>query len=315
MSVVSKSRTTLVVLGGINMDLITLTQYMPKPGETVTGDLFYTTPGGKGGNQAVAAARMGALVHMVGKVGTDSFGPELVGDMRREGVDVSAVAEDPDAASGIAMIMLDGDRQNYITQVRGANLLAGRAQVEAAKVLLQLADALMLQLELPFEVTLEVARTARTLGVPVFWDPSPPHPDMLRALDAVDVITPNQTEAQFLTGIEVAGTESAEQAARNLLVRGIPTVVIKMGDLGAYYATNEESGFVSGFDIEPVDSVGAGDAFGAALAVSLTEGLPLREAVEWGCAAGAIAVTKEGAQTAMPTRAEVEALLAESDEA
>jgi ribokinase len=304
------NRPEIVVLGGINMDLIALTQHMPKPGETVTGDLFYTTPGGKGGNQAVAAARMGALVRMVGKVGTDTFGPVLVGDMRKEGIDVSAIADDPEAASGIAMIMLDGDRQNYITQVRGANLRCDGEQVDAAKAALKTADALMLQLELPFDVTYEVALAARAMGVPVFWDPAPPHPDMERALDAVDIITPNQTEAEFLTGIEVTSTESAAAAAKALLGKGIPTVVIKMGELGAYYATGDDSGFVAGFEIEPVDSVAAGDGFGGALAVSLAEGRPLPEAVRRGCAAGTLAVTKEGAQAAMPTRAEVEALLA-----
>ena len=164
MSSVAKRQPTLVVLGGINMDLIALTQHMPRPGETVTGDLFYTTPGGKGGNQAVAAARMGAQVHMVGRVGTDTFGPELIGDLRRDGIDVSGVASDPEAASGIAMIMLDGQRQNYITQVRGANLNADEAQIDAAKAALQGADALMLQLELPFDVTLEVAPLLRNTG-------------------------------------------------------------------------------------------------------------------------------------------------------
>ena len=312
MNQIAKDRPTLVVLGGINMDLIALTQHMPGPGETVTGDLFYTTPGGKGGNQAVAAARMGAHVHMVGRVGTDTFGPELIDDLRGDGIEVSGIASDPEAASGIAMIMLDGERQNYITQVRGANLNADDAQVDAAKGALQRADALMLQLELPFDVTLKVALAARQLGVTVFWDPAPPHPDMERALDAVDVITPNQNEAQFLTGVEVVDSGSAEQAARALLGKGIPTVVIKMGEMGAFYATNEESGLVPGFDIEPVDSVAAGDAFGGALAVSMAEGLALREAVRRGCAAGALACTRQGAQAAMPSRVEVEALLAEN---
>ncbi len=301
-----------MVLGGINMDLIALTQHMPRPGETVTGDLFYTTPGGKGGNQAVAAARMGAFVRMVGKVGTDTFGPELIEDLRRDGIDVSGIASDPEAASGIAMIMLDGQRQNYITQVRGANLRCDGEQADAAKKALEEADALMLQLELPFDVTLEVAQAARQLGVTVFWDPAPPHPDMERALEAVDVITPNQNEAQFLTGVEVVDSDSAERAARALLGKGIPTVVIKMGEMGAFYATSEGSGFVPGFEIEPVDSVAAGDAFGGALAVSMAEGLALSEAVRRGCAAGALACTKQGAQAAMPTRDEVEGLLAEN---
>jgi ribokinase len=311
MTALTNKQRTVVVLGGINMDLIALTQHMPRPGETVTGDLFYTTPGGKGGNQAVAAARMGAHVHMIGRVGTDTFGPALIDDMRRDGIDVSGIASDPEAASGIAMIMLDGQRQNYITQVRGANLRCDDTQVDAARAALQGADALMLQLELPFDVTLQVARSARAAGVTVLWDPAPPHPDMERALGAVDVITPNQNEAEFLTGVAVVDAGSAARAAQALLDKGIPTVVIKMGEMGAFYATSEESGFVPGFEIEPVDSVAAGDAFGGALAVSMAEGLALPEAVKRGCAAGALACTKQGAQAAMPMRDEVEALLAE----
>ena len=292
------------------MDLIAATERMPAPGETVTGDFFYTTPGGKGANQAVAAARMGAHVHMVGRVGADTFGPQLIDDLEREGIDVSAVAVDPDKASGIAMILLDAQKQNYIVQVRGANLVAASAEVDAARAALRSADALMLQLELPFAVTHEVASAARAAGVPVFWDPAPPHPDMDRALGVVDVVTPNQTEARFLTGVEVTGEDSARSAAEALLARGVPTVVIKMGPLGAFYATRDETGFVPGFSVEPVDSVAAGDAFGGALVVSLAEGRSLQEAVEWGCAAGALAVTRAGAQVAMPHRAEVERLVA-----
>ena len=302
------SRASILVLGGINIDLIASSDRIPLPGETVTGDLFYTTPGGKGANQAVAAARMGASVRMVGRVGADAFGPGLIEDLRTEGIDVSAVAEQAGAASGVAVILLDGERQNYIVQVRGANLLAGEAEAAAAAGALGAADALMLQLELPFDVSLRTARAARRAGVPVIWDPAPPSPDMERAIGSVDVITPNQSEAQFLTGIEVTGPESAGAAAGDLLGRGVPTVVIKMAEMGAYYATAAESGHVPAPRVGVIDSVAAGDAFGGALAVSIAEGRSLRRSVELGCAAGALAVTRPGAQAAMPSRREVERL-------
>ena len=303
-----QSSANILVLGGINIDLIATADRIPLPGETVTGDLFYTTPGGKGANQAVASARMGARVQMVGKVGRDSFGPGLIEDLRTEGIDVSAVAEQADAASGVAVILLDGERQNYIVQVRGANLMAGEPEVAAVAGALRSADALMLQLELPFDVSLSAARAARREGVQVLWDPAPPSPDIDRAIGSVDVITPNQNEAQFLTGIEVTGPESAEAAARILLDRGVPAVVIKMAEMGAYYATGAESGLVSAPQVEVVDSVAAGDAFGGALAVSLAEGRTMHQSVQRGCAAGALAVTRPGAQAAMPRREEVERL-------
>ena len=302
-------RPEIVVLGGININLIAAAERMPGPGETVTGDLFYTTPGGKGANQAVAAARMGALVRMVGRVGDDAFGPGLVDDLAAEGIDVSAVGSEPGGSSGVAVILLDGERQNYIVQVRGANLSAGRAEREAAVAALEGADALMLQLELPPDLSRTVAGAAREAGVPVVWDPAPPGGDMGWVVEAASVITPNQSEALALTGIEVTGPDSARAAAEALLARGAGAAVIKMAEMGAYYASGSGSGHVEALETEVIDSVAAGDAFGGALTVSLAEGRPLAESVERGCAAGAIAVTRPGAQAAMPRRQEVERLL------
>ena len=228
-TVTAGRRPEIVVLGGINIDLIAAADRMPGPGETVTGDLFYTTPGGKGANQAVAAARMGALVRMVGRVGDDAFGPGLVEDLAVEGIEVSAVGRERGGSSGVAVILLDGERQNYIVQVRGANLSAGRTEREAAVAALEGADALMLQLELPPDLSRAVADAAREAGVPVVWDPAPPLGDMGWVVDAASVITPNQSEALALTGVEVTGPDSARAAAEALLARGAGTAVIKMG--------------------------------------------------------------------------------------
>ncbi len=308
----SGSAPTIVALGGINMDLIGVASRVPSPGETVVGERFYTAPGGKGANQAVAAARLGANVRMVGRVGADTFGPTLLDGLRGYGVDVEGVAEDPDNASGVAIILLDSSKQNHILAVYGANADCDNAQLEAAKRALDGADALLLQLEVPFDVSLEAARHARALGVRVIWDPAPALDQVRGAYDAVDVLTPNQTEATFLTGLDVTDVASATAAAEALRGLGVPLAVVKLGELGVYYASGSESGHVESFDVEAVDTIAAGDAFGAGLAVALCEGKSVRDAVRLGAAAGALAVTRPGAQEAMPERHEVEALIARS---
>ncbi len=301
---------TIVVLGGINMDLIGTAPRLPAPGETILGGEFYTAPGGKGGNQAVAAARMDASAKMVGRVGKDMFGPGLLEDLRACGVDVSSVAEDAGAASGIALILLDAARQNHIVAIYGANMRCDDRQVGAVESALDGADALMLQLEIPAATSLKAARIAKEMGVRVVWDPSPAVGFPPEAYAVVDVLTPNQTEAAALTGVEVKDAASAEAAARALIGRGVQAVVVKMGEDGAFFLADEDGGYVPAYRVEASDTVAAGDAFGAAMTCSLAEGKPMGEAVRYGAAAGALAVTKPGAQEAMPSRAEVEALLA-----
>ncbi|MXW29652.1 MAG: ribokinase [Chloroflexi bacterium] len=300
---------TVVVLGSINMDLIGAAPRLPSPGETVLGGGFYTAPGGKGANQAVAAARMGASVRMVGRVGTDLFAPQLLDNLRDAGVDVSGVAEDPDAASGVAMILLDASRENRILVASGANMRCDDTQVDAVKSALDGADALMLQCEIPAAASLKGARIAKEMGVRVVWDPAPAEGFPPDAYALVDVLTPNQAEAAALTGIDVTDAVSAESAARALVQRGVRAIVVKMGEAGAFYLSDGGSGYVPPFEVQAVDSVAAGDAFGAAMTCALAEGKSLSEVVRFGAAAGALAVTRPGAQDAMPTRADVEALL------
>ena len=303
---------TVVVLGGINMDLIGVAPKIPMRGETVIGERFYTTPGGKGANQAVAAANLGARVRMVGRVGADTFGPTLLADLRGCGIDVQGVAEDPHNPSGIAMILLDAERQNHIVAIYGANAACDGAQLEAVKRALDGADSLLLQLEIPFEVSLAAAQYARSRGVRVIWDPAPARELPRDIYAAVDILTPNQIEATFLSGIEVTDTSSAQAAAQALLSRGVPVAVVKMGEQGVYFAAQSGGGHVPPFAVEAVDTIAAGDAFGAALAVALSEGKALPDAVRYGAAAGALAVTRPGAQEAMPARHEVEAMLSRS---
>jgi ribokinase len=296
----------IIVLGGINMDLVTFSPRFPRPGETVVGNRFLTYAGGKGANQAVAAARMGARSAMVGRVGGDIFGPQLLDGLAAAGVDISGIGVNSDESSGIAVIGVDETAQNCITQILGANTTCGPDQAAAVKLGLPGAAVLLLQLEVSIELSLEVAREARAQGVSVMLDPGPVRPVPAELLSLCDVITPNETEAQALVDFPVNGPESAAKAAEVLLEMGVGTAVVKLGSQGAYFANQTSRGMVLPFQVDAVDSVAAGDAFNGALAVSLAEGKSLEEAVIIACAAGALAVTSTGAQDSMPERSWVE---------
>ena len=301
---------TIVVFGSINMDLVASVARMPAPGETILGTEFRTTPGGKGANQAVAASRLGAAVRMVGRVGADPFGPTLVAGLQSNGIDVSGVQKDPENSSGIAMILLDSAKQNYIVAAYGANMACDDAQLDALDRALVDADVLLLQLETPLEATLAAALRARAEGAMVIWDPAPARELPAEVFTECDVMTPNQVEAELLTGIRVTDVESARLAVDELLNRGVGAAVVKLGAGGAYFASANARGLVRSFQVEVVDTVAAGDAFGGALGVALARGQSLEDAVRYGCAAGAMAVTRHGAQEAMPAHVEVAALLA-----
>ncbi|MYA19827.1 MAG: ribokinase [Chloroflexi bacterium] len=302
-------RPRIVVLGSINMDLVATAPALPRPGQTVIGESFATAPGGKGANQAVAAARLGADVRMIGRVGDDLFGPMLLASLEAHGVTVDDVATTPGVSSGIAVILLDDERQNYIVGVYGANMACDEVQVQAASRVLEGADALLLQMEIPLAVSLEAAGLARRKGVPVLFDPAPPSELPGPAYAAFDVIVPNQSEAEVLTGVPVDGVDSALDAARILRARGAGTAIVKLGEQGVVYSADTSEGHVPAFTVEAVDTVAAGDGFAGALAVALAEGQPLDRAVRFAAAAGALVVTRRGAQDAMPGRTEVERLL------
>ena len=291
------------------MDLVTFAPRFPRPGETVVGNSFLTYAGGKGANQAVAVSRMGARSAMVGRVGGDIFGPQLLDGLTTAGVDITGVGINPNERSGIAVIGIDETAQNCITQILGANDTCGPSEAAAVKHRLPSAAALLLQLEVSIDLSLEVAREATTLGVMVMLDPGPVRPVPKELLNLCDVITPNETEAQALVNFPVTGPKSAAEAALVLLDMGIGTVVVKLGAQGAYFANSSIGGLLLPFDVTAMDSVAAGDAFNGALAVSLTEGKDLREAVTIACAAGALSVTKTGAQDSMPERELVEKLV------
>jgi ribokinase len=302
-------RPLILSLGGINMDLVTFSDRLPADGETVVGDRFVTYPGGKGANQAVAAARMGARSAMIGRVGDDTFGPQLVDLLQSVGVETSAVGVTSETNSGIAVISVGEGGQNRIVQVLGANDTCGDAEYDAVAVLLPQASALMLQLEVSVSLSIRVAELAASQGVNVILDPGPVRAVPNEFHQWVSIITPNETEAEALVGYAIADARTAANAASELLTRGVGSAVIKLGAQGAYWADGQASGMVPAFAVEAVDTVAAGDAFNGALAVALSEGHPLESAVRWGCAAGALSVTRIGAQGSMPERDAVMALL------
>ncbi|GBD11108.1 Ribokinase [bacterium HR23] len=299
----------ILVVGGINMDLVVVTPRFPNPGETVVGERFFITPGGKGANQAVACARLGARSSLVGRVGNDTFGQDLLASLTAAGVSLEGVGQDDLAPSGVAFIEVDASGQNRIVQVVGANGRCGPEEAKKAQRLLRHADAVLFCLEVSPLLLLEVARAARDLGVLVVFNPAPAKPFPPALYPFAHYIVPNETEAEALVGHPVRDREGARRASEALLARGCQGVVITLGERGAFFKTAEAEGHLPAFPVQAVDTVGAGDAFCGALTVALAEGMGLRDAVRFANAAGAVAVTKPGAQEAMPTREEVEAML------
>lgn len=305
---------TVAVFGSINMDLVARTPRLPAPAETITGHEFFTAPGGKGANQAVAAARLGVSTKMFGRVGGDSFGQELLQHLQTIGVDTSGVFIDDGVASGVAIIAVDDQAQNNIIVIPGANGCLDQSDVRRFEAALDSVEALLLQLETPLEITAAAARLARQKDVTVILDPAPAQNLPAELYQLIDIMTPNEVEAGHMVGFPVKNEQDAARAADKLLERGVKIVIIKLGALGVFYATPDESGaknqsFTPAFKVQAVDTVAAGDAFNGGLAAALVEGHTLATAVRWGAAAGALSTTKAGAQPSMPSRAEFEAFL------
>lgn len=300
--------TRVCVVGSLNMDLVIRAPRLPTRGETVTGGEFATFRGGKGANQAVAAARLGAGVSIVGCVGDDLFGRQLLDGLREEGVDTRAVRVDRGTPSGVALITVDPAGHNTIVVAPGANRRLTAADVDAARQAIAEADVLLAQLEVPVEAVLQAARIARARGRPLVLDPAPaaPLPDEL--YENVSVINPNEGEAQRLTGIAVDDEAGVRAAAELLLARGCGAVVIKVGEKGAFVAAGTMREMVQGVAVAAVDTTAAGDAFAGALAVALAEGRDTIAAARFANVVGALSVTRMGAQPSMPTRDEVAAM-------
>ncbi len=295
----------ICVVGSANVDLTFRTPRLPRPGETLAGQSFHLGMGGKGANQAVAAVRLGAQVAFVARVGNDAFGQEAVRRYRMEGIDTTFVRTDERRPTGAAAIVVDDNAENCIVVVAGANAGLSPADVQAAASAIQGADILLCQLETPLDVTEEAFRLARAAGVRTVLTPAPAAelPDEL--LRRCDFCVPNKTEMELLVGRKVDSPADAEAAARVLRGRGVGAVIVTLGSLGALLLDDEGATLVPAVRVEAVDPTGAGDAFTAALAVSLAAELSLRDAARQASVVAGLTVTRIGAQMAFPSRAEL----------
>lgn len=297
----------IVVVGSSNTDMIIKLDRIPKPGETRLGGEFLSAAGGKGANQAVAAARAGGAVALVARVGQDMFGQEAVAGLVKNGVNVDHVHYD-NAPSGVALIFVAEDGENSIAVGSGANAKLSAADVNSARRAIAAADILMMQLESPLGAVQAAADLASDHGVRVILNPAPAQPLPNELLKKLSIITPNEHEVELLTGVKVTDDASCAQAAQALLRQGVESVIITLGSQGAFVASTNSMFRVPGFKAKPVDTTAAGDTFNGALAVALAEGLPMAEAVLFANAAGAISVTRIGAQPSAPMREEILAL-------
>ncbi|MBE9077512.1 ribokinase [Romeria aff. gracilis LEGE 07310] len=305
---------SIVVFGSLNMDLVTQTARLPQPGETVLGQNFTTVPGGKGANQAVAAARLGAEVVMVGRVGNDGFGEALRQSLGAAGIETAEIATDPDHRTGTAAIAVEQSGENQIIVVPGANGAVDQTDVERLTPYLKTAQVLLLQFEIPQRAVQKAAAIAQQYNLQVIVDPAPAVdqlPD--RFYPHIHLLTPNQSEASRLVGFEVKDPETAAAAAKALRQRGVNMVIVKLGAQGIVCDGPDGRFRQPAFAVDVVDTVAAGDALNGGLAVALAEGQPVQSAVTWARAVAALAVTRSGAQAAMPTRSQVEAFLRDAD--
>lgn len=300
----------LCVVGSANIDLTFRTTRLPRPGETLAGQAFQLGFGGKGANQAVMAARLGARVQFVGKLGRDAFAEQTLAQYRAEGIDTAHITSDSERSSGVAAIIVDDDARNCILVVPGANQSLSPADVNQAAEAVRSASAVLCQLEVPVETTLETFRLARASGVRTILNPAPAASLPEELFRRTDLCIPNETELELLTGRPVRELSEVETAARALRERGPANVVVTLGSRGTLLLLGDETRHVPAPVVQAVDTSGAGDAFIGALAVFLAEGVEPVEAARRANATAALSVTRTGTQSSFPTREEVEAFLA-----
>ncbi|MBX9706001.1 MAG: ribokinase [Gammaproteobacteria bacterium] len=296
----------IAVVGSINMDLIFKTPRMPMLGETLNGHSFHQAHGGKGANQAVAAARMGAAVDFIATIGDDSNGRSCLQALAQDGINVQHVSVVAESATGVAGILLNDSGQNCIVVATGANALISTLDIDKAKNTISEAKLLLCQLETPLAIVLHAIDYARQANVQVVLNPAPAQNLNELILSQVDYLILNETEATVLSGLAVSDLASAEAAATILQDRGAKVVLLTLGALGMYVATDEKSYFLPAFEVEVVDTTAAGDTFVGSFAVAIAEGMELRTACMFAQSAAALAVTKLGAQTSIPDREAVE---------
>ncbi len=295
----------VVVIGSLNMDLVITTQRAPEAGETLSGIDFHTIPGGKGANQAVAAAKLGCTVAMVGRVGSDEFGKKLLETLSNCGVDISNISRDTEASTGVAMIMVESDGQNRILLVPGANDKVTSLEMVVVENLIAKAKLLIMQMEIPSSSVHQALELANFHHVPVLLNLSPAASLPDEMLQKVKYLVVNETESSALTGLSVVDIQTAKTAAGLLLEKGTNTVIITLGDLGAVYASSEGVFTSPAYFVKSVDTTAAGDAFIGGYASAVLEGKHERECIQYANAVGALTTTKLGAQISLPTKVEL----------
>lgn len=299
----------IVVVGSLNMDLVAKVKRLPSHGETVIAHHFQVVPGGKGANQAVAVGRLGATAGMVGRVGMDSYGEILLSSLTTNGVDVSYVTKDSDLPTGTALITVDDNGENTITVFPGANGRCLPEDVKAAESFILKAKALIAQLEIPLETVQTALRVAKENAIMTVFNPAPFRRLPEDLLSIVDYLILNEVEASALCGCPVDQPHTAIEVGKRILDMGPGRVVLTLGEKGAVFAGPEGGFHVPAFRVKAIDSTAAGDAFIGAFTVALVEGMDVEEGLRYGCASGAIATTRMGAQTSLPTRDEIKELL------
>jgi ribokinase len=296
----------IVIVGSFNMDLTTYMEQLPRRGETVNGRKFVTGPGGKGSNQAVAAARLGADVTFIGRVGHDAFGDTAVNTWKQEGINTDFVVRDPNNATGVAPIFVeDSTGENIIVVALGANLAMTQADIDAAADVIANADVLITQLEINYDMVGYALQVAKSKGARTILNPAPAGKLPAEVVALADYMTPNQTELETLSG----QSGDVATAARSLITTEQQAVVVTMGKEGAMWVNRDGQGMIPSYKVKVVDTTGAGDAFNGGLAVALAEGHDLADALAFANATAALCVTKPGTAPSMPQRHEVDALL------
>jgi ribokinase len=297
---------SIVVVGSTNTDMVIKASHLPQPGETILGGTFFMSAGGKGANQAVAIARLGGDVTFIARIGYDIFGKQSMELFEKEGIDTSFVVRDKVEPSGIALITVDEKGENCIVVAPGANAALNPDDFNDAKSKIENASLLLMQLEVPIDTIEYAATLAAERGVRVILNPAPAANLSNELLRKISIITPNQKEAELLTGIKVSDQTSAKQAAISLRDKGVQTVIITMGAMGAFVMHDNNVAMIEGYNVKVVDTTAAGDVFNGAFAVALCEGKSVQDAVAFGCKAAAISVSRLGAQASAPHRHEVE---------
>jgi ribokinase len=295
----------IVVIGSSNTDMVIKVPRLPRTGETILGGKFYTAAGGRGANQAVSAARAGGDVTFVARVGNDMFGDRAIESFKTEGINTDHIVKDNDLPSGVAEIFIDDNGHNLVAVASGANMNLSVYDIINAKQAIMEADIILMQLEVPLKTLEYAAKLAEDAGKRFILNPAPAMQLPISLLKKISVLTPNEKESELLTGIRVEDEDSAEDAGRILLSKGVAKVIITLGSLGALVLDSSGSELVTGFKINPVDTTAAGDIFNGALAVAIAESKNIFEAVKFANAAAALSVARMGAQSSAPNRDEI----------